>query len=42
MLGQIAAATLNTLAIRARARVPRTELEKIVSGAIDLMCGPGK
>lgn len=42
MLAQIASATLHTLAIRARARVPRQELEKIVSGAIELMCTGAK
>lgn len=38
-LGQIASATLHTLAVRSRAGVPRRELETIVGGAIDLMCG---
>src|ERR1700676_107674 len=37
VLAQLASATLHTIAIRARARVPRRELEAIVNGAIDLM-----
>jgi AcrR family transcriptional regulator len=39
MLGQLASAALHTVAIRARARVPREELEAIVKGAIDVMVG---
>jgi multidrug efflux pump subunit AcrA (membrane-fusion protein) len=38
VLGSLASATVHTLAIRARARVPRPELEAIVQGAIDVMC----
>jgi TetR/AcrR family transcriptional regulator, copper-responsive repressor len=38
VLGQLASATLHTIALRARARVPRKELEAIVNGAIDVMC----
>ena len=38
VLAQIASATIHTIAIRARARVPRKELEGIVKGAIDLLC----
>jgi TetR/AcrR family transcriptional regulator, copper-responsive repressor len=37
-LAQLASATIHTIALRARARVPRKELEAIVNGAIDLMC----
>jgi AcrR family transcriptional regulator len=37
-LAQLASATIHTIAIRARAQVPRRELEAIVQGAIDLMC----
>jgi AcrR family transcriptional regulator len=37
VLAQLASATLHTTAIRARARVPRRELEAIVKGAIDVM-----
>ena len=37
-LAQLASATIHTIAIRARARVPRKELEAIVKGAIDVMC----
>jgi TetR/AcrR family transcriptional regulator, copper-responsive repressor len=36
-LSQLASATVHTIAIRARARVPRKELEAIVKGAIDMM-----
>jgi AcrR family transcriptional regulator len=39
-LAQLASATIHTIAIRARARVPRKELESIVKSAVDLMCGP--
>jgi AcrR family transcriptional regulator len=39
-LSQIATATLFSLAIRARTGTPRPQLEAIVQGAIDLMCGP--
>ena len=39
VLAQLASATIHTIAIRARARVPRKELETIVKGAIDVMCG---
>lgn len=40
VLSQIAASTVDALAIRARARVPRAELEVIAKGAVDLICGP--
>lgn len=39
-LGYMASATFHTLAIRARAGVPRAELEKLVKGTVDLICGP--
>jgi TetR/AcrR family transcriptional regulator, copper-responsive repressor len=39
LLALLASATIHTIAIRARARVPRKELEAIVRGAIDVMCG---
>jgi AcrR family transcriptional regulator len=39
VLAQLASATLHTIAIRARAQVPRRELEAIVKGAIDVMVG---
>jgi len=42
VLAQIASATLHTVAIRARAHVPRKELEAIVKGAIGVMTGAGK
>jgi AcrR family transcriptional regulator len=38
VLGHLASATIHSIAIRARARVPRRELEAIVDGAIDVMC----
>src|SRR5712671_3075115 len=38
ILAQLASATIHTIAIRARARVPRKELEAIVKGSLDLMC----
>ena len=38
-LAQIASSTIHTIAIRARARTPRKELEAIVNGAIDVMVG---
>ena len=37
LLAQLASATIHTIAIRARARVSRGELEAIVAGAIDVM-----
>ena len=39
VLAQIASATIHSIAIRARARTPRAELEAIVKGAIDVMIG---
>jgi AcrR family transcriptional regulator len=39
ILAHLASATIHTLAIRARARVPRKELEAIVQGTIDVICG---
>ncbi len=39
VLAQLASATIHTIAIRARAGVPRKELEAIVKGAIDVMVG---
>jgi len=38
-LALLASATIHTIAIRSRARVPRKELEAIVKGAIDVMVG---
>jgi AcrR family transcriptional regulator len=37
VLAQLASSTIHTIAIRARARVPRKDLEAIVKGAIDVM-----
>lgn len=39
VLAQIASATIHSIAIRSRARVPRKELEAIVKGAIDVIVG---
>ena len=39
VLAQLASATIHTIAIRSRARVPRKELEAIADGAIAVMCG---
>jgi len=39
VLAQLASAVIHTIAIRARARVSRQELEAIVKGAIDVMVG---
>ncbi len=41
VLSQLASATLHTVAIRARAQVPRKELEAIIKGAIGVMCRGG-
>jgi TetR/AcrR family transcriptional regulator, copper-responsive repressor len=38
-LAQQATATIHTLAVRARLRAPRRELEAIADAAIDLICG---
>jgi AcrR family transcriptional regulator len=38
-LARLASATIHTIAIRARAGVPRKQLEAIVKGAIEVMCG---
>jgi len=38
-LAQHATATIHTIAVRARAKVSRKELEVIVAGAIELICG---
>lgn len=40
VLSQIAASTIEAIAIRSRARVPRAELEVIAKGTVDLICGP--
>jgi TetR/AcrR family transcriptional regulator, copper-responsive repressor len=39
VLARLASATIHSIAVRARARVPRKELEAIVKGAIDVMVG---
>lgn len=38
-LAQLVSATLHTLAVRARAAVPRKELDALVKAAIDTICG---
>jgi TetR/AcrR family transcriptional regulator, copper-responsive repressor len=42
VLAQLASATIHSIAIRARAGVPRIELEAIVNGAIDVMIGASR
>jgi hypothetical protein len=37
VLAQLASATIHSIAVRARARVPRKELEAIVKGSVDVM-----
>ncbi|GLH81652.1 TetR family transcriptional regulator [Bradyrhizobium sp. SSBR45G] len=39
VLAQLASATIHSIAVRARARVPREALEAIVAGAIDVLVG---
>jgi AcrR family transcriptional regulator len=39
VLAQLASATMHSMAIRARARVPRKELEAMAKGAVDVLCG---
>jgi hypothetical protein len=38
----MAGATLHTLALRSRAGATRAELEKLVDGAVALICGPAR
>jgi len=40
VLAQLASATIHSIAIRARARAPRDELEAIVEGTLDVLLGP--
>jgi TetR/AcrR family transcriptional regulator, copper-responsive repressor len=42
VLALLASGTLHTIAVRARAQVPRAELDAIVNGAVDVMCGTKK
>jgi hypothetical protein len=35
----MASATLHTLSIRARARIPRAEIEAIIDDAVTTICG---
>ena len=39
-LARVASAVLHTLSIRARARLPRGEVETIVEDAVTMICGP--
>jgi AcrR family transcriptional regulator len=39
MLGQLATATIHTLAVRARVRLPRKELGAIADAAVEQICG---
>jgi hypothetical protein len=39
-LAMLASSTLQTIAIRARAGVPRTELREIARKAVAVICGP--
>jgi TetR/AcrR family transcriptional regulator, copper-responsive repressor len=38
-LARVASATLHTLSIRARARIPRAEIEPIIDDAVTTLCG---
>ncbi|MES2750904.1 MAG: TetR/AcrR family transcriptional regulator [Pseudomonadota bacterium] len=40
VLAQVASSAIEAIAIRARARLPRAELEAIAKGTVDLICGP--
>lgn len=42
MLAQLASAAIHTLAVRARVRTPRKELDAIADAAVALVCGPAK
>ena len=42
VLAHLASGTLHTVAVRARAQMPRAELDAIVKGALDVMCGNPK
>lgn len=42
VLAHLASATLHSLAVRARAQAPRAELDAIVEGALDVICGPAR
>jgi AcrR family transcriptional regulator len=39
-LGKIATATLHTLSVRARAGIAKRELDRLIDGAVALICGP--
>jgi AcrR family transcriptional regulator len=39
-LARVASATIHTLSIRARARIPRAELAPIIDDAVTTICGP--
>ncbi len=40
VLAQIGSSTIEAIAIRSRARLPRSDLEAIAKGTVDLICGP--
>ena len=40
--GQVATATLHTIAVRSRVGVPRQQLSALAAATIDLICGPEK
>ena len=42
LLAQIGAGAFDTLAIKARARLPKADLETIVKGIVDLICGASR
>lgn len=42
LLAKVATATLYTLAIRARAGQPRTQLQAMIDAGVDAICGPRK
>jgi TetR/AcrR family transcriptional regulator, copper-responsive repressor len=39
-LARMATATIHTLSIRARARVPRAQIAPIIDDAVTTICGP--
>jgi AcrR family transcriptional regulator len=41
-LARVASATLHTLSIRARARIPRAEIAPLIDDAVTTICGPEK
>ena len=39
-LARVAAAAIHTLSIRARARIPRAEIDPIIDDVVTTICGP--